>query len=195
MKPIRNWGQTTFFDAAKKRGLSLIFLALLGACGGNAAPEPRTFDFGLEAPAARLPALRVGTVRATAPFDATDMQYRLAYRNAAEVAAFSSSRWAATPAELFRKQLLRAGGDGGKCLLEVEIQEFSQVFAAKEASEARLELRASLASGARTMARQFVLVEGNAGADAMSGAAALARASNRAIGEIGAWAAARSDCR
>jgi cholesterol transport system auxiliary component len=196
MKRIRNQGQSTFFRLSKKRGLSLFFLALLGACGGAAAPDPRTFDLGLEAPAARLPALRVGSVRAVAPFESTDMQYRLAYRNAAEVAAYASSRWAATPAELFRKQLLRAGGDApGKCVLDVEIQEFSQVFAAKEASEARIELRASLATTGRSLSRQFTVVEGNAGPEAMSGAAALARASNRAAGEIGAWAAAQSDCR
>lgn len=175
---------------------SLLLVFLLSGCGGAAAPEPRTFDLGLEAPAARLPALRVGGVRAVAPFESIDMQYRLAYRNAAEVAAYSSSRWAATPAEMFRKQLLRAGGEApGRCTLEVELQEFSQVFAAKEASEARIELRASLSSAGRALARQFTVTEGNAGPDAVGGAAALARASNRAIAEVGAWAAAQADCR
>lgn len=168
----------------------------LSGCGGVAATDPRTFDLGLEASAARLPALRVGTVRAVAPFEATDMPYRLAYRNVAEVAAYANSRWAATPAELFRKQLLRATGEApGRCVLEIEIQEFSQVFGAKESSEARIELRAGLASGQKTLARQFTLVEGNAGPDATSGAAALGRASNRVIGEIAAWAAAQPDCR
>jgi cholesterol transport system auxiliary component len=168
----------------------------LSGCGGVAATDPRIFDLGLEAPAARLPALRIGGVRAVAPFEATDMQYRLAYRNVAEIAAYANSRWAATPAELFRKQLLRAAGEPpGRCVLEVEIQEFSQVFAAKASSEARIELRAGLASGQKALARQFTLVEGNAGPDATSGAAALARASNRAIGEIAAWASGQADCR
>jgi cholesterol transport system auxiliary component len=170
----------------------LAALCLLAGCGGAAAPEPRSYDLGVEAPGARLPPVRVGTVRASAPFDATDMHYRLAYRNAAEIAAFTASRWAATPAELLRKQLQRASAESGKCTLSVEIQEFSQVFSAKDASDARLELRASLSSGA---ARQFSIVEGNAGAHASGGAAAFARAANRAVGELGGWIAAQPGCR
>lgn len=169
------------------------FLFLLAGCSGAVAPEPRTFDLGLEAPAALPASIRIGAVRAAAPFDATDMLYRLAYRNAAEVGAFANSRWAATPAEMVRKQLLRAAADGAaKCSLDVEIHEFSQVFSAKEASEARIELRASLRGGA---SRSLSIVEANAGADAVSGAAALARGANRAIGEIGRWAAAQPGCR
>ena len=171
---------------------TLAAILLLSGCGGAAAPEPRSYDLGLDAPAAKLPPLRIGSVRAVAPFDGTDMQYRLAYRNASEVAAYAGSRWAATPAEMFRKQLQRAAAESGKCTLAVEIQEFTQVFSAKDASEARLELRASLSSGA---ARQFSVAEANAGADAVDGAAALARASNRLIGEIGSWIGAQAGCR
>jgi|CXWL01.1.fsa_nt_gi cholesterol transport system auxiliary component len=192
----QNQGQSTIFRTAKKRGLSLFFCASLGACGGSAQIEPRSYDLGLEAPATRLAGVRVGAVRAVAPFESTDMQYRLAYRNAAEVAAYASSRWAATPAEMFRKQLLRASGAGpAKCVLEVEIQEFSQVFGAKETSDARIELRARLSSGAKSLARHFTVVESNAGPDAVGGAAAAARASNRAIAELGGWIGAQSDCR
>ncbi len=179
----------------KRIVFSLIFV--LSACGGSSSSvEPRTFDLGLDAPSARLAGVRIGPVRAVAPFELTDMQYRLAYRNAAEIAAFSNSRWAATPAEMFRKQLQRATGDGpAKCVLEVEIQEFSQVFGSKETSDARIEARAGLSSGAKAMARQFTVVESNSGPDAVSGAAAFARAANRMIGEIGGWAAAQPDCR
>jgi len=171
---------------------------LLNGCGGAAAPEPRSYDLGLAAPGAALPAVRIATVRAASPFEANDMQYRLAYRNAAEIAAFAHSRWAATPAEMFRKQLLRASGDKpGKCVLDVELQEFTQVFSARDASEARIELRAWLgAAGSRAaISRAWNLVEANAGADAASGAAAFARAADRAVGELGAWIAAQPDCR
>jgi cholesterol transport system auxiliary component len=172
---------------------SLALTLLLSACGGGAtAPEPRSYDLGLDAPGAKLPPLRIGGVRAAAPYDSTDMQYRLAYRNASEISAFANSRWAAMPAELLRKQLLRASVDGGKCVLSVEIQEFTQVFSAAGASDARVELRAVLSPGGM---RQFTITEANAGADAVSGAAALARASNRAVGEIGAWAAGQAACR
>ena len=178
--------------------LSFLFgFNLLNGCGGAAAPEPRTFDLGIHAPAASLPAVRISSVRAVAPFEANDMQYRLAYRNAAEIAAFATSRWAATPAEMFRKQLLRAAGEqSGKCSLDVEIQEFSQVFSAREVSDARIELRAWLGIGSnRVAARGWSVVEPNAGADAVSGAAAFARAADRAIGELGGWIAAQPDCR
>ncbi|MGH8765702.1 MAG: ABC-type transport auxiliary lipoprotein family protein [Burkholderiales bacterium] len=172
--------------------MSLAVAFILAGCGGAAAPEPRSYDLGIEAPGAKLPPVRVGGVRAAAPFDSTDMQYRLAYRNASEIAAFANSRWAATPAELLRKQLQRASTDGGKCVLSVEIQEFTQIFSAKEASEARVELRATLSSGA---SRQFSVAEGNGGVDAVSGAAALARAANRAVGEIGSWISSQPGCR
>jgi len=169
------------------------FSLLLAGCGGASAPEPRTFDLGLEAPGARIPAVRIGSVRAIAPFDTPDMQYRLVYRNAAEIAAYAHSRWAATPADMFRNQLLRAAGDGaGKCSLDIDIQEFSQVFAAKEASEVRIDLRAAVRGGA---ARSLSVVVPNAGADAPGGAVAFARAADRAIGELGAWVAAQPDCR
>ena len=174
-----------------RRTVALAVVFLLAGCGGAAAPEPRSYDLGLEVPGAKLPPVRVGIVRAAPPFDTTDMQYRLAYRNAAEIAAFANSRWAASPADLFRKQLQRASAEGGKCTLSAEVEEFTQVFSSNGASEARVEVRASLSSGA---AKQFSVTEGGAGADAVSGAAALARASNRAIDEIAAWVAAQSAC-
>jgi cholesterol transport system auxiliary component len=175
------------------RVLPFLLIPFLHGCGGGSTAEPRTYDLGLEAPGGRIAAMRVGAVRAIPPFDTAEMQYRLAYRNTVEIAAFAGSRWAATPADMFRKQLLRASGDGlGKCTLDIELQEFSQVFSAKEASEARIDLRASVRGGA---ARSLSIVEPNAGADAANGAAAVARAANRAIGELGSWIAVQPECR
>jgi ABC-type uncharacterized transport system auxiliary subunit len=172
---------------------SLACLAFLFGCGGAAAPEPRSYDLGLEAPAAKLPPARIASVRAVAPFDSADMQYRLAYRDAAEIGGFAHSRWAATPAEMLRKQILRAANErAGRCTVDVEIQEFTQVFSAKDASEARVDLRAWVRGGGT---RSWSVVEPNAGPNAASGAAALARASNRAVGELGGWLAAQPECR
>jgi cholesterol transport system auxiliary component len=181
-----------------KKLFAVAFIVLLAGCGGGSiAPEPRLFDLGINAPGASLPPVRVVSVRAVAPFEGVDMLYRLAWRNVAEIGAFANSRWAAPPAELLRKQLLRAANEGaGKCGLDVEIQEFAQVFTAKEASDARLELRAWLigASG-RVASRGWSIAEPNAGADAISGAAAFARAADRAVAEIGRWIAAQPTCR
>ena len=170
--------------------LPVIFL--LG-CAGSTAVDPRSYDLGLTPPSAALPPARIGSVRAVAPFDSNDMHYRLAYRDAAEIGFFANSRWAASPPEMLRKQLLRASGDrAGRCAVDVEIQEFSQVFSAKDASEARIELRAGVRGGG---ARGWSLSEPNAGADAAAGAAAFARAANRAVGELGAWIGAQPECR
>jgi cholesterol transport system auxiliary component len=138
----------------------------------------------------------MGLVRAVAPFDSTDMHYRLAFRNAAEIAAFANSRWAASPAEMLRKQILRGVREGaGRCVLDLEVQEFSQVFSAEKASEARVELRASLSLPTANFARTLTVSEPNAGADATAGAAALARAVDRAIGELTSWISAQAPCR
>ena len=182
-----------------KCSAAIVIAFLLAGCGGGStSSEPRTFDLGLAAPSGAFPAVRISTVRAVVPFEATDMQYRLAYRNAAEIASFTGSRWAAPPAELVRKQLLRTAHEkAGKCILDVEIQEFTQVFSAQEASDARIELRAWLGAGGTraSVSRGWSIVESNAGADAVSGAAAFARATDRAVGELGSWIAAQSDCR
>lgn len=144
----------------------------------------------------KLPPVRIAAVRAVAPFEGNDMHYRLGFRNSAEIAAFATSRWSASPSELLRKQLLRATHDrGGKCGLEIEVQEFTQVFSAKEASEARIELRAWLvAASGRVATRGWSVSEPNAGPDAERGAAAMAKAADRAIGEIAKWIAAEKDC-
>jgi cholesterol transport system auxiliary component len=175
------------------RLVSLLPVFILFGCGGSAVVDPRSYDLGLAAPSATLPPARIASVRAVAPFDSIDMHYRLAYRDAAELGAFANSRWAASPPEMLRKQLLRASGDrAGRCAVDVEIQEFSQVFSSKDASEARIELRAWVRGGG---ARGWSLSEPNAGAGAAAGAAAFARAANRAVGELGAWIAEQPHCR
>jgi len=175
----------------------LVAAVAIGGCAGKPVEPPRTYDLGMGAPSARLPAVRVVPVRAAPPLDGMEMHYRLAWRNAAELAAFAHSRWAAPPAELLRRQLLRAAGEGvAKCALEIELQEFSQVFSSPAASEARIELRAGLAgTKSRLGERSFSAADANGGADAAGGAAALARASDRAIAEIAAWVSVQADCR
>jgi cholesterol transport system auxiliary component len=171
--------------------------AMLSGCGGarNDAP-PRSYDFGIEAPATQLAAVRVGQVRATPPFDSVDMHYRLAYRNPAELLDYAHARWAAVPAELYRKRLLRAAPAGAaRCVLEVEVQEITQVFGARESSEALLELRARVADGSGQLGeRMFRIAQPGAGAGAPQGAAAMARAADRSIGELAAWIGSVPGC-
>ena len=137
---------------------------------------------------ARLPR---STRRAASRFD------RLAWRNTFELAEYAHSFWAAPPAELLRKQLLRATGEGpGKCTLEIEVQEFTQVFSSRESSEARIEMRVALATGPSRIASLGVtVIEPDAGGEAAAGAKAMARAADRALDVLAAWVAAQSGCR
>jgi len=174
----------------------LLALALLAGCAGNAAdPAQRTFDLGMAAPAASFPALRV-SARAFPPFDSVQMYYRLSWRNPSELADYSLSHWSAPPAELLRKQVQRAAGEGiGKCTLEVEVQEFTQVFTSKESSEARIEARVSLSNGTvRIGSRGLSASEPNAGTEAASGAAAMARATERLMQELAGWVSKQAAC-
>ena len=176
---------------------ALAALSLLAAgCGGNAGdPSPRAFDLGVAPPAAKFPALRV-SARGLGPFDSVQMYYRLAWRNPSELAGFAHSHWAATPGELLRRQVLRGSGEGaGKCTLELEIHEFSQVFTSKEASEARIEARVSLSQGPqRITSRGVTVIEPGAGAEAASGALAMARAAERLMQELAAWVTRQGAC-
>ncbi len=179
-----------------RAGVVVLLAGIVAGCAGGAGAPTRTFDLGVETPAAHVPAIRIAAVRSVAPFDGVEMHYRLAWRNASELAAFAHARWAAPPAELLRKQLLRATREGvAKCGLELELQEFSQVFSSPGASEARIEFRAALVGPkGRIAARGWNVVESQAGADAASGAAAFARAADKAVAGIGGWVAGLADC-
>jgi len=179
------------------RSLILLVSLALGACAGGGGTLVKTYDLGVAPPKAALPPLRAVSVRAAMPFDGNDMLYRLAWRDPAEIAAFGQSRWAAPPAELLRRQLLRALPESkdAPCTLAVEINEFSQVFSAEQASEARIDLRAALAGRAGPVAARSVSVsEPGGGANAAAGAAALARAADRAVAELARWIAAQPGC-
>ncbi len=180
-----------------KLAAGLAVALVLAACSSAPPPAPKALDLGVAFPDTPLPGVNIGSVRAVAPFDGVDMYYRLSWRNSAELASFVASVWVAPPAELVRKQLLRASREGvGKCTLDIELHEFTQVFSSKEASDARVEMRAWLAArSGRFASRGWSVVEPNAGADAVSGAAAFARAADRVVGELGGWIAAQPDCR
>lgn len=180
--------------------LLLVTTLMLAGCGGpgGASAPARTFDLGIAAPPERLASVRVGLVRGSEPFDNLDMHYRLAYRDGGELASYTQSRWAAPPATLLRTTLVRAtdAGPSVRCALDLDILEFTQVFDAKEASTAVLEVRAALADGqVRVAERTLRVSEPNAGSGAPSGAAAMSRAAARLVGEVSRWAGQQAACR
>lgn len=182
-----------------RRALAVALLVALAACaGGGGSNNPgHAYDLGIEAPEARMPALELRDVRALQPFDGVTMYYRLTYRDGAEVAAFAQSRWAAPPAELVRRQLARATRHGTpRCTLEVELQEFSQVFEAEGSSMALLELVARLgAPDNHSETRTLRISESDAGSNAAQGARAMQRAVARAVAELAGWIDGVAACR
>ena len=177
---------------------ALSVFALVSCAGGGASHNPgQLYDLGVDAPATEMPPLVLRDVRALQPFDGVYMYYRLSYRDGAEVVAFAQSRWVAAPSELVRKQLARAMRHGiPHCALEVELEEFSQVFDAPDRSTVRLELVAKLeAPGARSETRVLRIVEPDAGANAAQGASAMRRAVSRAISELARWINGVTACR
>ena len=141
----------------------------LPSCGGNAAdPAPRALDLGLSPPSATFPALRRDAPGASVRRRADATGWLGGIRRAR---GYAHSQWAAPPSELLRKRVLRSAGEGvGKCLLELEVQEFTQVFTSKETSEARIEARVALTNGQlRLASRGVAIVEPGAGSEASSG--------------------------
>ena len=177
---------------------ALCVLALVACAGGGASHNPgHVYDLGVDAPATEMPPLVLRDVRALQPFDGVAMYYRLSYRDGAEVIAFTQSRWVAPPGDLVRRQLARAMRHGTPhCALEVELEEFSQVFDASDRSTVRLELVVRLdPPGARSETRVLRITEPEAGANAAQGATAMRRAVSRAVSELARWIDGVAACR
>jgi cholesterol transport system auxiliary component len=180
-----------------KRILLVLAMLFAAGCAGNKdAGVPRTYDLGLDAPASALAGLRPGVVRATAPFDTTDMLYRLAFRDPTELLAFAESRWAATPAILLQRRMARAStGTQAQCAVDFELTELSQVFSSPEASELVIEGRAILVQGSKRVGERVFRISGvDAGRNAAGGVHAAARAVDRLIAEVSAWSSAAGAC-
>jgi ABC-type uncharacterized transport system auxiliary subunit len=189
----------------------LIVLLLLGGCavGARNSPPLAVYDFGL--PAARLPAAenwpRVALeVRSPAWFDSLNIDYRLAYDNPLKQREYADSRWAGAPgvllAQRLRQQLGTVNDNGSSaCLLRVELQEFSQVFASPQQSQALIQANVQLFDARRQLlvVRQLTVERPASSGAAAGGVAALVDASNDFGVQLARWLAsvdaARQACR
>ena len=147
--------------------------------------------------------LLVYDVVAPAWMNSASIHYRLAYQDASRPQAYAGSRWVTPPGELIgarlRQRLADAGagvivsGDGlrAPAALRIELDEFTQVFAAPERSRAVVRLRASLVGPRALIAhRSFSVEKAAASQDAVGGVHALAAASDEVIEQLLAWVAA-----
>ena len=184
-----------------KSFVSLLAASLLVACsGGLRSLQPTdSYDFGQ--PPTRLTdgsrwsgvALEI---RMPYWFDALTIEYRLLYDNPLMLRSYAASRWAAAPGQLLaqrlRQQLGLSGARGRNveaCLLRIELQELSQLFATPQQSSALLQGQATLLdTRQRIIAEQVLQVERPAAtADARGGVTAMAAASVELGRELLAW--------
>jgi cholesterol transport system auxiliary component len=137
-----------------RRLLSLILLSIaLSGCltagkrGGDSAMA--VYDLGPpgEPPGARRSVPIALDVQAPLWLDSENILYRLAYQEPARLREYTLARWAGPVPQLLRQGLQKKldfvalGQLPAPCLLRVELQEFTQVFAAPDNSKAVLQAR------------------------------------------------------
>lgn len=182
--------------------LVVLSILLLAGCytSGKRGTERGLVIHDLGLPAERLtgaqrPGILAIEVRAPLWMDSLGINYRLAYADASVLREYSRSRWAGPPGQLIEQRLLQqldgvpSGQVRGKCLLRLEIAEFSQVFSAPAESRGVLRGRAFwLDAGRRALAERPVAIAVPAPtADAPGGVAALQESVGKLASQLLVW--------
>jgi cholesterol transport system auxiliary component len=182
--------------------LVLLAATLTAGCATKRPPAPQLYDFGI-APEAQPLAAAVAVPEAQAPdwLARSDMLYRLAYRDPRSLEPYAMSRWAGTPASMLTLRLRQAfetvPARRAQCVLQVQLEEFSQVFDAPDSSRAVLRAQATLleSTGIKRMeTRSIRLEQRTATANAAGGAAAFAVLADEVAGTMRDWVAQRGYC-
>ena len=215
-------GGVLSISAAARFGLVFSAALLLGACSALPDKPMRAalYDFGpgpLSSPAATrqapLPPLALSDIAtAGGALDNQAVLYRLAYADAQQLRPYSQARWSMPPALLVRQRLREAlgreravftAGEGPALnrsatpgvvprTLQLELEEFSQLFATPGSSTGLIRLRATLvensSGGEKLLAqRNFTVQRPAPSQDAPGGVRALTAATDAAIEEIATW--------
>ena len=172
---------------------------------------------------AELPPLELSTMQAGAALSSSAVLYRLAYADAQQLKPYTLARWSMPPAQLIGQRLREQLGQHrpivapGEIIqvnpvrqaasaqaplvrpapllnLRLELEEFSQLFEAPDASTGLLRLRATVlkrsTAGETLLAQRSFIVQQNAPTpDASGGVRALTAATDQAIAEIESWLA------
>lgn len=148
--------------------------------------------------------LRIADIDAPGWLDSTNMYYRLNYSSDNRIAAYSRSDWVAPPAKLLVhllqntltaapqwKAVLGPGDVAASDLtLRIQLNDFEQVFSAKEHSAGLLNATATLIgnNASKVIAqRQFHIEEPAPSADAQGGVKALNQASHEFAQRLKQW--------
>ena len=173
----------------------LAALALLSACVNTVLPVPQQYDFGptaqVSSATARQTMPAMNEILTSAALDSNAMLYRLAYDDPRQLKAYAQARWTMPPAQLLMQRVkLQNGSSTGidGRVLQLELDEFSQIFTAPQQSQPQISVRASLRQGKNILAqRRFTLTAATTTADARGGANAMQTAADNFIAELNAW--------
>ena len=135
--------------------------------------------------------------------DNTAIHYRLIYHNPSQSYAYANSRWIATPATLLTQQIRNrivthtpeqvirdSGIVKADYTLQIELNEFIQLFDAADSSHVVVSIRVSLIEhkSRKVFAQKdFSTTESAPSADAAGAVFALSSASNKLIDELVNW--------
>ena len=201
--------------------LSLFWLAFVSGCSVIDKPTRASlYDFGPGALSTQagtgttvpaLPPLALADIATSGgALDNQGVLYRLAYTDAQQLRPYSQARWSMPPAQLVRQRLrerlsqrrvvlkasegvaLNRSQTASLPMLRLELEEFSQLFSAPDASVGLIRLHATLVditpAGERLVGQRSIVVQRPASsADAPGGVRALTEATDAAIEEIEQW--------
>lgn len=170
------------FTAGKRGGDSPLAIYDLGPAPASLLAESRKQSIALE-------------VRAPLWFDSQGIDYRLAYVDAARLREYARARWAGPPAQMIQQRLMQqlgyamVGQGQNRCVVRLEITEFSQVFVTPESSKGVLQGRAVLLDRARrqTAVLELRIEKPSASQDARGGVAALSATVEQLATDLQAW--------
>jgi cholesterol transport system auxiliary component len=180
-----------------------IVAGLAAGCVSRPDDPVRTYDFGLAAtPEPVQFAIHVREIEAPDWLQRPEMLYRLAYRDPRALEPYSLSRWAGTPPSMLTLRLRQALGHvearSARCVLAIELEEFSQVFDSEGSSRAVLHARASLRQAAepgRADATVLRLERPAPTPNASGGAAAFSALADELTSQLRTWIGTLGYCR
>lgn len=205
--------------------LCLIVALMLAGCAVSSSPSPATTRYTLAAPtsgesghhpkqtstARTGKTIRIAAVAVPPWLDSTHMDYRLSYRSDGAIAAYSDSRWAATPAvmigRLLKNRLLtdnrwqavlgpHDAGAGADYVLHVDLTDFEQRFSSPSQSAGVLHAVATLVdthTSAVVAQRRFAFRVAAPAPNAQGGVKGLSRASAKFTRAVEQWLDRRAD--
>ncbi|WP_153146172.1 ABC-type transport auxiliary lipoprotein family protein [Dechloromonas sp. H13] len=182
------------------RFLIVVCSLVLAACygtgkrGGDSALA--IYDFGPPASSVATQRSELAVeVRAPLWFDSLGIEYRLAYAEPGRLRDYTRSRWAGPPAQLVQQRLVQqlglmpAGQGRTRCVVRIDIDEFSQIFDTPTTSHGVIKGRVQLLDRSRrSLAGYELRIEKPAPSpDARGGVAALTAAVDQLVADILAW--------